>query len=231
MTRRQLIAGACGAASAALFTRPVLLRARTEFKSTITTLFWVGEPPDDDNGFIPNDQSYWDKEWQLNFGGVDDPNIRNGPWPAGFRPKENPFYVALPFGEFASELGSELKANAQQVPWYNSGLSPLLKNRWVEIRFGERTCYAQWEDVGPFEVDDFAYVFGEAEIPLNSFDERAGLDASPAVWHYLGMTENELTAWRFVDAADVTPGPWTEIVTTSGNNRLTDLDSSLIDSL
>src|SRR5262249_16219209 len=130
MTRRQLVAGACGLAGAALFTRPIPLRTRTEFKSTITTLFWLGEPPHVHHAFISNDQSYLDKEWQLNFGGVDDPSIRNGAWPAGFRPKENPFYVALPFGEFASELGYELKANAEQVPWYNSSLSPLLKNHW-----------------------------------------------------------------------------------------------------
>ena len=57
--------------------------------------------------------------------------------------------------------------------------------------------------------------------PLNSFDTGAGLDASPAVWRHLGLTENEVTVWRFVDAADVPPGPWTEVVTTSGNNRLT----------
>jgi hypothetical protein len=40
------------------------------------------------------------------------------------------------------------------------------------------------------------------------------------VWHYLGMKDNGITAWRFLNATDVPPGPWTEIVTTSGNNRL-----------
>ena len=90
----------------------------------MTTVFWVGEPSDADNAFIPNDVSYWDKEWQLSFGGVDDPEHRNGHWPAGFRPKENPFYVALPFGEFESTRGYDLKPDAQDVPWYNRGLSP-----------------------------------------------------------------------------------------------------------
>jgi hypothetical protein len=46
-----------------------------------------------------------------------------------------------------------------------------------------------------------------------------GLDVSPAVRHYLGMTHNELTYWRFADETDVPGGPWTETVTTSGNNR------------
>jgi hypothetical protein len=33
------------------------------------------------------------------------------------------------------------------------------------------------------------------------------------------MTDNGITSWRFVDASDVPAGPWTEIVTRSGNNR------------
>jgi hypothetical protein len=34
------------------------------------------------------------------------------------------------------------------------------------------------------------------------------------------MKDNGITAWRFLNVTDVPPGPWTEIVTTSGNNRL-----------
>jgi len=56
-------------------------------------------------------------------------------------------------------------------------------------------------------------------VPLNTFDAEAGLDLSPAVWHHLGMTDNALTEWRFVDQSEVPEGPWTEIVTRSGNNR------------
>jgi len=62
-------------------------------------------------------------------------------------------------------------------------------------------------------------VFGDADVPLNTFDTVAGLDVSPAVWHRLGMTDNALTEWRFVEESEVPDGPWTEIVTTSGNNR------------
>jgi hypothetical protein len=100
-----------------------------------------------------------------------------------------------------------------------NGYSPLLKNRWIEILLDGRSCFAQWQDVGPCNEDDFAFVFGNATKPRNTFDAKAGLDVSPAVWHYLGMNDNGLTAWRFVDARDVPAGPWTEIVTTSGNNR------------
>ena len=75
-----------------------------------------------------------------------------------------------------------------------------------EVNRGDRTCYAQWEDVGPLEVDDFAFVFGNAKLPRNTFDAKAGLDVSPAVWRYLGMDNNAETAWRFVDAEHVPRG-------------------------
>ena len=220
LTRRGLLAAA---ASAACF---AVLRTRTcqamavpfnDFKSTTTTMFWVGEQSNAENAFIPNHESYWDKDWLANFGGVDDPRRRTGDWPAGFRPKENPFYVALPYGEFGSN--NRLKTEARDIPWYRPGLDPLLKNRWVEVRYNGRSCFAQWQDVGPCGEDDFAFVFGDADVPLNTFDAEAGLDVSPAVWHRLGMTDNALTEWRFVDASEVPDGPWREIVTTSGNNR------------
>jgi hypothetical protein len=219
LTRRQLVTATGCLVGAALLAETVLLKKDT-FKSTMTTLFWVGEPSNAENAFISNDVSYWDKDWQLHYGGVDDPHNRNGFWPADFKPKENPFYVALPYGEFELTSGYNLRRDAQNIPWYRRGLAPLLKNHWVAISFGERTCYAQWQDVGPSEVDDFDYVFGAARSPRNTFDLKAGLDVSPAVLHYLGMEDSEVTAWRLMDAADVPQGPWTEIITSSGNNRL-----------
>jgi len=217
LTGRKLLMAAGGLMGSAFLAETIVMPSKTGFKSTTTTLFWVGEPSKADNAFIPNDASYWDSEWQTSYGGVDDPEHRNGHWPAEFRPKENPFYVALPYGEFTR--GNKLKPRVQNVPWYRHGLSPILKNRWVEIRRKGRSCYAQWQDVGPCNEDDFDFVFGNAAKPSNTFDARAGLDVSPAVWRYLGMYNNGRTSWRFVDAADVRAGPWTEIVTISGNNR------------
>lgn len=217
LTRRELLIAAGASSAASAVPRMAYPAAFVDgFKETITTLFWVGERSNAENAFIPNAMSYWDKDWQAHYGGVDTPWERAGNWPASFEPQENPFYVALPYGEFVDEL--ELKPQATEVPWYRPGLSPLLKNRWVEIRRGW-SCFAQWQDVGPCGEDDFAFVFGSAVYPRNTFGERAGLDVSPAVWHYLGMKDNGKTAWRFVDARDVPDGPWREIVTTSGNNR------------
>lgn len=225
MARRRLLTTAAAIVGSAILAEELLPRAAraglkampTGFKRAMTTLFWVGESSNAENDFIANHASYWDKHWQTSYGGIDDPRRRNGHWPAKFKPRENPFYVALPYGEFTD--ADKLKSDARRVPWFRRGVSPLLKNRWLEISRKGRSCYAQWQDVGPCSEDDFAFVFGKATKPRNSFDAKAGLDVSPAVWHYLSMKDNGWTAWRFVDAAAVPNGPWTEIVTTSGNNR------------
>jgi hypothetical protein len=218
MARRRVLMAAAGLVVVGVVPGMILrAKAATSFKDTMTTLFWVGESADAENAFIANDQSYWDKDWQDHYGGVDDPFRRDGHWPQGFTPKENPFYVALPYGEFTE--ANELKLGALDVPWFDPGHSPLLKNHWVEIVFKGRSCFAQWQDVGPCGEDDFGFVFGDSLKPRNTFDARAGLDVSPAVWHYLGMTQNQVASWRFVDGRDVPAGPWSEILTMSGNNR------------
>ena len=99
--RRELLIAAGGLVTSVACPGLILpARAIAPFKETVTTLFWVGEASGEENAFIPNDQSYWDQDWQDHYGGVDDPESRSGHWPADFKPKENPFYVALPYGEF-----------------------------------------------------------------------------------------------------------------------------------
>jgi hypothetical protein len=189
----------------------------------MTTLFWVGESAGADNDYITNAESYWDEKWQEHFGGVDSPECREGYFPCGFAPRENPFYFALPYAEFDED--GALKSSVKRVPWYGGvhfdaqgASSPqILKNRWIAVQHGENMCYGQWEDVGPNGEDDFAYVFGTAK-PVNTFGERAGLDASPALWKCLGMHDNGETQWAFVDFSQVPAGPWKEIITTSGTS-------------
>lgn len=183
----------------------------SRFKSTITTVFWVGEAATGENGHIPNYASYWDANWVKHFGGVDSPVSRRGFLPAKFTPKENPFYVALPFAE--TDRNGRLKASAKKIPGYGQGKGPLTKNRWVEIRYKGKSCYGQWQDVGPFGENDFDWVFGNATKPKNRSGEKAGLDVSPAIAKYIGLTENDRTEWRFVDEKDVADGPWRQIVT------------------
>jgi hypothetical protein len=171
----------------------------------VSTVFWIGE-----TGSGPtNTRSAWDRNWVSSYGGIDDPLHRRGYEPAGFRPLENPFYVALPYCDIEGGL---LKSEAAKVvPWFSAGFRGLrqsvCKGRWLEIRHGLKACYAQWEDVGPFHTDSAEYVFGN-EPPSPNVNHGAGIDVSPAVRDYLGLRSLDLVDWRFVEQADVPAGPW-----------------------
>jgi hypothetical protein len=56
-------------------------------------------------------------------------------------------------------------------------------------------------------TDDIKYVFGDAR-PVNSKNNGAGLDISPAVRDYLGFKTSAKCDWRFVDLHEVPDGPW-----------------------
>ena len=178
-----------------------------------TTMFYVCEAPSKDNKHISNVPSAWMTDWVSAFGGIDDPRHRNERhpyWPASFVPKENPFYFALPFGDYTTKGP---KKHLDFIPWYRpfkDGKS-ILKNRWIKITHKDKIAYAQWEDVGPFKEDDRHYVFGNQRPEF----KHAGLDVSPAVNDYLGLDGLANTSWQFVDESQVPHGPWTEIITTS----------------
>jgi hypothetical protein len=181
------------------------------------TFFWVGEPAGPDNGFIANTSSAWEGHWMQNFGGIDDPNARAGFLPAGFTPTENPFYVALPYDDLDAQGG--LKPSAARIPWFGQtkiipGQS-IVKNRWVRIINGNKVVYAQWEDTGPFQYNDFGYVFRNHR-PVNRINQSAGIDVSPAVRDALGIDGLSTVDWQFVNQNDVPAGPWRQILTTTG---------------
>ena len=99
-----------------------------------------------------------------------------------------------------------------------------MKNRWVEIAKGGKTCYGQIQDAGPGEYNDAEYVFGESDTrPLNERYNGAGMDVSPALNGCLGFSDlngdQDRVNWRFVDDDDVPPGPWRTLVTTSPVNH------------
>jgi hypothetical protein len=160
------------------------------WKTGITaTTFWVGEPP------TPNDPgnlaSAWDPNWTVTS------------------KSQNPFYVALPYNDVA---GGHTKAEARSIiPWFKQVFvrdgQSVLKDRWIAIRIGSRVCYAQWEDVGPFQVDHWQYVFGN-ERPRPNVNRDAGIDLSPAVRNYLGLSGMDQCDWRFVEAKEIPQGPW-----------------------
>jgi hypothetical protein len=182
-------------------------------KDIVTTVFWIGEQPSGNNP-VPNRSSSWDKNWTGSYGGFDDPNParRSDYIPVKFTPRQNPFYCALPYNDKAS-TGHRPEA-PQVVPWFKEAYQgpavSTCKGRWVAIRKGSRTVYAQWEDAGPFRTDHWQYVFGN-ERPKPNLNKGAGLDISPAVRDYLGLQTTDVTDWKFVDFSEVPRGPWSKL--------------------
>jgi hypothetical protein len=199
---------------------PPRLEAAERFpwkKEIVTTVFWIGEAPTANNP-VPNRSSSWDKNWSKSYGGFDDPNAahRHDYLPAKFTPQQNPFYCALPYNDKAS-TGHRPEAPTV-VPWFKEAYQgpavSVCKGRWIAIRKGNKVAYAQWEDAGPFRTDHWQYVFGN-ERPKPNLNKGAGLDVSPAVRDYLGLSETDVTDWKFVEFSEVPHGPWARV----GNNN------------
>jgi hypothetical protein len=179
----------------------------------VTTTFWTGEKATKNNP-VHNFASSWDPKWASNYGGTDTPvrAERKDYRPVGFIPRQNPFYIALPYNDVTK--GQHKPEASTVIPWFKEAFTKpgrsVLKGRWVAIRRGHRVAYAQWEDCGPFRTDHYQYVFGN-ERPKPTLNKGAGLDVSPAVRDYLGMADTDVTDWKFVEYKDVPPGPWAEL--------------------
>ena len=188
------------------------------WKKNITcTIFWIGELPTQNNP-TPNTKSSWDTNWVENFGGYDDPdpssriaNHATGDFrPRTFVPKLNPFYIALPYNDVVSHREHKPEAS-RVIPWFaryrpEPGKT-VCKGRWVQIFRGGRYCFAQWEDCGPWETEDWNYVFGN-KLPRTTQNGGAGIDLSPAIRDYLGLKSGDKVHWRFVESGQVPYGPW-----------------------
>ena len=203
----------------------------------VATTFWVGEvfdPTAEDGSQV---LSTYDDDWLAHYGGCDgvvvgeecrtEPRVAaNGWFPTRMTPRENPFYLDLPFDDVNDPAAATRRAEV--VPWaHDPGWAELLadperslmKNRWVAVRKGDRVCFGQVQDAGPGEYDDAAYVFGSDDArPANERYNGAGMDVSPALNGCLGFAEldgqDDRVDWWLVDDADVPAGPWTRVVTT-----------------
>jgi hypothetical protein len=204
----------------------------------VSTTFWVGEIFDPNASDGSQVISTYDTNWYANYGGCDgvissnkcDTEVRtaaNNYFPLRMTPKQNPFYLDLPFDDVNNS--SAYAQRGQVVPWASSpAYAPyikdpnfsLMKNRWVELTKDGHTCYGQIEDAGPGEYDDTNYVFGSSDArPQNTRYGDAGLDVSPALNGCLAFADldgdDDHLSWRFIDAAQVPAGPWTRLVTTT----------------
>ncbi|WIB12885.1 hypothetical protein [Curtobacterium sp. MCPF17_052] len=164
----------------------------------VSTTFWVGEvfDPDADDG--SQVYSTYDDDWQGSYGGCDGVIVErvcqterrraaNGYFPTHMKPKENPFYLDVPYDDVNDRTG--FRDRDRVVPWAgdpayrkhrgDDGFS-YLKNRWVQLSKDGRTCYGQVQDAGPGTYHDSAYVFGPGnERPANKRYNGAGVDVSP----------------------------------------------------
>ncbi len=190
------------------------------------TVFWVGEPKGNGSS-EDNAISAYDDAWKAHYGGYDDYSYRRtgaeNYFPRAFTPKENPFYLDLPYDDL--NVAANRKNRTHVIPWAiglrdPGGSYSFMKNRWVRLETAGRVCYGQIEDAGPYVYDDADYVFGAADArPRSTRANNAGLDVSPALRDCLGFAElngaSDKVIWQFVDATDVPAGPWQIVVTTS----------------
>lgn len=204
----------------------------------VATTFWVGEVFDPNTSDGTQRISTYDSDWLGSYGGCDgivvgddcrtEPRTPgSGYFPTAMTPRENPFYLDLPFDDVNDDTA--FATRGEVIPWASEPAyaavvdersASLMKNRWVVLRKDGCICYGQIEDAGPGEYHDAAYVFGsDDQRPANARYNGAGLDVSPALNGCLGFSDlngqDDRVDWSFVDEENVPSGPWTTIVTDS----------------
>jgi len=127
----------------------------------VTTVFWVGEEAGANNPCrtteVPGTPN-----WTGNYGGLDNPIRRRDAtifrW--HFPPPDILLFVRCrtTMSRTASLTEAPLVIHGSNRTYTGPGQS-VCKDRWVANSKGNRTCYAQWEDCGPFRTDHFQYVF------------------------------------------------------------------------
>jgi hypothetical protein len=76
----------------------------------------------------------------------------------------------------------------------------------VKVTSGDRSVIALVLDVGPWNVTDHDYVFGDARPQAESGTDlfyrttnHAGIDLGEYVWNFLRMKDNTNVDWQFVE--------------------------------
>ena len=187
-----------------------------------TTIFWIGEPASADNGFIANDDSAWDECWKERYGGIDDPVNRNGFFPAGFTPHDNPFYVALPYNDLDSN-GDRRWNLASVVPWAKIATLPVtdsaVKNRWVKIIAGDADLLRAMGGRRPVQRERLALrVRTGAGRAIPSTAAPVSMSRPPCVTACRSPTASPRPTGASSRRPRCPHGPWTTIVTTSQLN-------------
>ena len=163
----------------------------------VATTFWVGEVFDPDAEDGSQMYSTYDDHWYASYGGCDGMiqagvcrterrHQRNGYFPRHMVPKQNPFYLDLPYDDLNDPIGFANRGTA--LPWasrkryatlVDDPEVSLMKNRWVQISSRGRTCFGQIQDAGPGEYHDAEYVFGDQDARPASTRYRTPAWTSP----------------------------------------------------
>jgi len=111
--------------------------------------------------------------------------------------------------KWQSNFGGFDDPNSRAVVGYRpAAFTPKLNPFYIALPYNDRVkCFAQWEDCGPFNTVDYQYVFGN-KPPMNSKNQGAGIDLSPAIRDYLSLTSGDKVHWRFVEDHQIPHGPW-----------------------
>jgi len=195
-----------------------------------------------DKDFIPTSSSYKKKEnpyyVALPYNDYQE-MVYNGSKPASVVPLK-PDYKKIYSADYqrdvvvttaVSTVNYEKRKNTiSKIYWKDSEVwtkKSMVKARWLKITYNGKTTYAQWGDAGPYYYDDVDYVFGTAKPAIQTLSTdypNAGIDLSPAVMLYLGVSLSSTGAnisnvtWQFVDFADVPEGPWKKYISTNAVN-------------
>lgn len=192
-------------------------------RNVLTTWFRGGTPAGDGDRGTSNIDSAWYKDWRTQLGSADNGRL------ALVRPgKDNLYYFALPCPDY-NDAGL-ISANIEKarsagilLPTSIAKGQSAFKNLWIQVKYGDKTVYAQWEDVGPLGpnvADDCPYVLGDAR-PLQEKTKSidSALDLSPTAFTYLNNNLDKgviKASWAFVAAESVPDGPWKATITTAG---------------
>jgi hypothetical protein len=123
-------------------------------------------------------------------------------------------------------MASDIKATREGLPGQKTASGWTINNSVPFVALPSHAALRQWVritnqavvdagvprsikalvlDVGPWNENDDAYVFGgarpQAETGVDGFGRKtngAGIDLGEAVWQALGMQDNSVVSWEFV---------------------------------
>lgn len=196
---------------------------KANHRNVLTTWFRAGTPAGVGDRGTSNVGSAWYKDWAKHLGGADTGQlalVRAG--------HDNLYYFALPCPDYDERgvIANHLELARQAgltIPATLEKNQSAFKNLWIQVKYGDKIVYAQWEDVGPLGPNvpnDCSYVFGDtraAQEKTKTID--SALDLSPSAFTHLQPNLDRgiiKASWAFVAADDVPAGPWKENVTTAG---------------